>query len=64
MADEVGIHGDESEQVKELRSWLNSRMRLTITDGRILVGNFTCIDRQSNTILSATDEYRDGTCTL
>ena len=34
--------------------------RVSIQDGRIFIGNFACIDREKNIVLSNTEEYRTG----
>ncbi|KAG8903335.1 hypothetical protein FRC00_000145, partial [Tulasnella sp. 408] len=41
-----------------LESTLRLTYRITIQDGRIFIGNFACIDKQKNMILSNTEEYR------
>lgn len=40
-----------------LSAALGSRFRLGLTDGRTLVGQFTCIDRQGNLVLDHALEY-------
>ncbi|KAH8357948.1 hypothetical protein KR200_004356, partial [Drosophila serrata] len=37
---------------KKLQEWLGLPMRLQITDGRILVGIFSCTDRDVNILLT------------
>lgn len=41
----------------KLRSWLGEIMRITITDGRTIVGGFVCTDRSGNIILENSCEY-------
>lgn len=41
----------------KLRSWLNQLLRITMTDGRVLIGMFFCTDRDANIILGACSEY-------
>ena len=42
--------------VKEL---LDGPFKVTLTDGRILVGRFSCFDKQRNVLLTETLEYQD-----
>ncbi|KAI1306548.1 hypothetical protein EDD11_004711 [Mortierella claussenii] len=44
--------------VAKLRSLLNRSTRIEITDGRLFVGQFMCIDHAKNIILSGTYESR------
>jgi small nuclear ribonucleoprotein (snRNP)-like protein len=44
-----------------LSKWLNSNMRVKITDGRILIGLFLCTDRDQNIILGQCQEYINST---
>src|SRR5690554_2495821 len=44
--------------VATLRSLLNRSTRIEITDGRVFVGQFMCIDHSKNIILSAAYESR------
>ncbi|KAI8592587.1 small nuclear ribonucleoprotein family member-like protein [Geranomyces variabilis] len=46
-------------RAEKLASLLNERMRITISDGRVFVGYFMCIDRDRNTILAAADEFKN-----
>ncbi|KAJ3181744.1 N-alpha-acetyltransferase 38, NatC auxiliary subunit [Geranomyces variabilis] len=46
-------------RAEKLTSLLNARMRITISDGRVFVGYFMCIDRGRNTILAAADEFKN-----
>ena len=41
----------------KLRSWLNSSLRITMSDGRVLIGIFLCTDRDANIILGSCSEY-------
>ena len=45
------------DSVELLRGWLNKRMRVSITDGRCIVGIFVCTDKDANVILSSCHEY-------
>ncbi|XP_077991381.1 N-alpha-acetyltransferase 38, NatC auxiliary subunit-like isoform X2 [Glandiceps talaboti] len=40
-----------------LRSWLNKRMKISMTDGRTLIGTFLCTDKDRNVILGSCEEY-------
>ncbi|KAJ3159739.1 N-alpha-acetyltransferase 38, NatC auxiliary subunit [Geranomyces michiganensis] len=50
---------DSTWRANKLASLLNERMRITISDGRVFVGYFMCIDRSRNTILAAADEFKN-----
>ena len=39
-----------------LTSYLNKRMRVVISDGRVIDGNFLCSDRDSNIVLGNCEE--------
>ena len=41
----------------KLRSWLGKVFKIVITDGRQVVGQFVCTDRDGNLILENTLEY-------
>ena len=41
----------------QLRDWLNKPMRVSIVDGRVLVGVLLCTDRDQNLILGNCNEY-------
>ncbi|CAH1766696.1 6669_t:CDS:2 [Entrophospora sp. SA101] len=59
MADMPKISQD-TPKIQQLRSYLNLRARITISDGRIFNGTFMCIDKYKNIILSQTEEFRNG----
>lgn len=42
-----------------IQSWLDKSLKITMTDSRILVGDFLCTDRTGNIILGLTYEYVD-----
>ena len=41
----------------KLSQWLNKSLKVTISDGRILVGVFVCVDRDINLIIGNCNEY-------
>lgn len=43
----------------KIQSWLDKSLRITMTDGRILVGDFLCTDRSGNVILGLCYEYTE-----
>ncbi|CAO3592697.1 unnamed protein product [Absidia cylindrospora] len=45
-------------KVNLLRSYLNFKARIEISDGRIFIGTFVCIDKQKNIILAQAEEHR------
>ncbi|KAG1473274.1 hypothetical protein G6F56_001048 [Rhizopus delemar] len=49
----------DTPNIQKLASYLNFQARIKITDGRIFVGTFMCIDKQKNVILANTKEYRE-----
>ncbi|KAJ3023938.1 hypothetical protein HKX48_009146 [Thoreauomyces humboldtii] len=49
-----------SKSLQRLQSFLNERMRVTISDGRVFIGYFMCIDSARNLILSSSEEFKDG----
>jgi small nuclear ribonucleoprotein (snRNP)-like protein len=51
---------NESDGKALLSKWLNSSMKIKITDGRILIGIFLCTDRDQNIILGQCQEYITG----
>jgi small nuclear ribonucleoprotein (snRNP)-like protein len=44
--------------VDSVRAQLDSLLRVTLTDGRVLVGRFSCFDKQRNVLLNETQEQR------
>lgn len=50
----------KTDNIKQLTSYLNFKSRIKITDGRIFIGTFVCIDKGKNIILIHTEEYRGG----
>lgn len=49
---------NENIEGKELlRCLLNKTLRIKLTDGRTLVGQFLCVDRDANIIIGSATEY-------
>ena len=42
---------------EQIKDWLNKPMRVSIIDGRVLVGVLLCTDRDQNIILGSCNEY-------
>ncbi len=55
---EAESHEDEHDKARtELESYLNKRMRIGITDGRVIDGMFLCTDRDCNIVLGNCEEF-------
>ncbi|TPX64398.1 hypothetical protein SpCBS45565_g05913 [Spizellomyces sp. 'palustris'] len=50
----------DSARIQRLRDYLNHKARITISDGRIFIGHFVCIDKGQNTILAGAEEFKNG----
>ncbi|CAB4375089.1 hypothetical protein RhiirA5_356908 [Rhizophagus irregularis] len=50
----------DTPKIRQLRSYLNLRTRITASDNRVFNGIFMCIDKYKNIILSQTEEFRDA----
>lgn len=50
------IGGENFDGRKRLSGWLNKEMKIEMTDGRIIIGDFVCTDRNANIILSSSVE--------
>lgn len=48
---------EEDEARKVLKSYLSKRLRVEVSDGRIIEGSFMCTDRDSNIVLSNCEEF-------
>jgi uncharacterized protein YfdQ (DUF2303 family) len=44
-----------------IKKLLNRNMKVKITDGRIIIGNFVCTDKHSNLILGCCQEFTQTT---
>lgn len=42
---------------QKLSSYLGNQMKVVISDGRVLIGEFMCTDKERNLILGNCDEY-------
>ncbi len=45
------------EAKRELESYLNKRMRIGISDGRVIDGMFLCTDKDCNIVLGNCEEF-------
>lgn len=51
---------DAAEKARELlKSYLNKRLQVELSDGRIVEGIFMCTDRDRNIVLSSCEEFYD-----
>lgn len=57
-----GAHEPEDASAA-LASLLHRRLRVTISDGRVLVGRLLCTDRDVNLVVGETREYAPGALT-
>ena len=48
---------DPEEAKRELKGYLNERMRVRISDGRVVEGMFQCTDKHRNLVLANCEEY-------
>eukprot|EP00962_Isochrysis_galbana_P050238 scaffold21690_cov123-Isochrysis_galbana.AAC.3 len=46
--------------MQEVRQMLDSPLRVGLTDGRIIVGRFACLDKQRNILLTEARESRSN----
>ena len=46
-----------SNRQSEFIMWINYRIRVTTTDGRVFVGTFLAFDKHMNLVMSETEEY-------
>lgn len=59
ITDEHPADAFVSEGRAKLQSWLYRTLRIQLTDGRILIGNFLCTDSEANVILGMCMEDTD-----
>ena len=61
MIDNVKVEDSEDNTVSPARTYLesllNKSMKIQISDGRTLIGQFLCTDRDKNIILGSCQEY-------
>jgi len=50
-------YDDVEEAKRELKGYLNERMRVSISDGRVIEGTFQCTDNHRNLVLANCEEY-------
>lgn len=48
---------DQGQGKAILEGYLNRRMRVVISDGRVIDGNFVCTDRDRNMVLGNCEEF-------
>eukprot|EP00735_Rhodelphis_limneticus_P007676 TRINITY_DN20271_c0_g1::TRINITY_DN20271_c0_g1_i1::g.19775::m.19775 TRINITY_DN20271_c0_g1::TRINITY_DN20271_c0_g1_i1::g.19775 ORF type:complete len:102 (-),score=-6.40,sp/Q55A45/RSMB_DICDI/54.93/7e-17,LSM/PF01423.17/1e-10,Flag1_repress/PF03614.8/0.075 TRINITY_DN20271_c0_g1_i1:19-324(-) len=48
----------ECDRRERLRKLAFRRMRITVDDGRVVVGRFQCFDKHKNVVLSEAEEFR------
>jgi len=46
--------------VDAIKAFLHRTLRISITDGRVFLGTFSCTDKQLNIVLTNTEEFRPG----
>ena len=49
-----------NENLEYLKSLVGKRIKVDLTDGRSLIGNFYCVDKDSNLCLNRCKEYLPG----
>ena len=52
------LHEDDGPSVAQVRSMLNRKLRVKITDGRVFYGYLNCFDKKGNIILINATECR------
>lgn len=57
MESESSNSHEHDEAKKELESYLNKRMRIGISDGRVIDGMFLCTDKDCNIVLGNCEEF-------
>ncbi|OAD79409.1 hypothetical protein PHYBLDRAFT_139438 [Phycomyces blakesleeanus NRRL 1555(-)] len=48
----------DTENIQRLRTYLNFKTRIQISDGRTFIGVFMCVDKDKNIILAHAEEFR------
>ncbi|CAG8486588.1 8404_t:CDS:2 [Ambispora gerdemannii] len=49
---------EDTPNIAKLRSYLNLKARISVSDDRVFNGTFVCIDKYKNIILANTEEFR------
>lgn len=47
----------------QLKKHLDAALRVSLTDGRVIIGRFSCYDKQQNVLLTDAREFRSPDCT-
>ncbi|KAJ3119317.1 hypothetical protein HK098_005600 [Nowakowskiella sp. JEL0407] len=47
----------EHPAVVEIKSYLNTKVRVSVLDGRVLIGNFVALDYMKNVLLNGATQY-------
>ena len=47
--------------MEKVQSWMGRRLRVHMTDGRVVTGLFDCIDKHGNVILDRALEWKSAT---
>eukprot|EP01112_Ceratiomyxa_fruticulosa_P002836 TRINITY_DN1308_c0_g1_i2.p1 TRINITY_DN1308_c0_g1~~TRINITY_DN1308_c0_g1_i2.p1 ORF type:complete len:119 (+),score=28.90 TRINITY_DN1308_c0_g1_i2:166-522(+) len=48
----------ENEKIAQVRSFMGKRIKVVISDGRIITGKFYCFDQQGNILVSEAEEEK------
>ncbi|TPX33260.1 hypothetical protein SmJEL517_g03883 [Synchytrium microbalum] len=51
---------NDTPNIARVRSLLNQKSKVVVTDGREFFGFFVCVDKDKNMILTATEEHHRG----
>ena len=46
----------------QLREHLDAAFRVGLSDGRVIIGRFSCFDKQRNVLLTEAREFRTSDC--
>jgi len=44
--------------IKEIEQYLNKRIKVEISDGRVITGSFWCVDKGKNLVMAECEEFR------
>lgn len=59
-SDSTANNDSERPAVSQVKALLQRTLRVSISDGRLFVGTFACVDKQLNIVLTNTEEFRLG----